>query len=151
MLEMRTRWHSVLLLDKADVFLEERCFHELERNKLVSMFLRGKPIPSLHPLVVLLTFTVFEYFEGTMFLTTNRAGTFDLAFVSRIHISPNYKELSVSSRRTVWRNFFVNSPQEHVISTKQVDELVRLDMSGRQINNVLKIARGCWRRGRRRS
>ena len=41
-LEMCTRWHSVLLLDEADVFLEERSLHELERNKLVSIFLRGK-------------------------------------------------------------------------------------------------------------
>ena len=40
-LEMCTRWHSVLLLDEADVFLEERSLHELERNKLVSIFLRG--------------------------------------------------------------------------------------------------------------
>jgi hypothetical protein len=40
-LEMCTRWHSVLLLDEADVFLEKRSLHELERNKLVSIFLRG--------------------------------------------------------------------------------------------------------------
>jgi len=50
-LEMCTRWHSVLLLDEADVFLEQRSLHELERNKLVSIFLR-----------------VLEYFEGMPFL-----------------------------------------------------------------------------------
>jgi hypothetical protein len=47
-LEMCTRWNSVLLLDEADVFLEQRSLHELERNKLVSIFLR-----------------VLEYYEGT--------------------------------------------------------------------------------------
>ncbi|KAL5435304.1 hypothetical protein PMIN07_006606 [Paraphaeosphaeria minitans] len=123
-LEMCTRWHSVLLLDEADVFLEERSLHELERNKLVSIFLR-----------------VLEYFEGTMFLTTNRVNTFDPAFASRIHISLNYKELSIASRRTVWKNFLDNCPQEHVIDTKQLDELSRLNMNGRQIKNILKIAR----------
>ncbi|KAJ4352210.1 uncharacterized protein N0V89_007557 [Didymosphaeria variabile] len=123
-LEMCTRWHSVLLLDEADVFLEERSLHELERNKLVSIFLR-----------------VLEYFEGTMFLTTNRVNTFDPAFASRIHISLNYKELSIASRRTVWKNFLENSPQEHVITTEELDELARLDMNGRQIKNILKIAR----------
>jgi SpoVK/Ycf46/Vps4 family AAA+-type ATPase len=46
-LEMCTRWNSVLLLDEADVFLEQRSLHELERNKLVSIFLR-----------------VLEYYEG---------------------------------------------------------------------------------------
>jgi hypothetical protein len=44
-LAMCTRWHSVLLLDEADVFLEERSLHELERNKLVSIFLRSTSNP----------------------------------------------------------------------------------------------------------
>ncbi|KAF1968869.1 P-loop containing nucleoside triphosphate hydrolase protein [Bimuria novae-zelandiae CBS 107.79] len=123
-LEMCTRWNSVLLLDEADVFLEERSLHELERNKLVSIFLR-----------------VLEYFEGTMFLTTNRVNTFDPAFASRIHISLNYKELSNASRRTVWKNFLDSSPQAHVITTTELDELSRLNMNGRQIKNILKIAR----------
>lgn len=76
-----------------------------------------------------------------MFLTTNRVNTFDPAFASRIHISLNYKELSIASRRTVWKNFLDNSPQDHVITTKELDELSRLSMNGRQIKNILKIAR----------
>ncbi|KAF2677328.1 P-loop containing nucleoside triphosphate hydrolase protein [Lentithecium fluviatile CBS 122367] len=123
-LEMCTRWHSVLLLDEADVFLEQRSLHELERNKLVSIFLR-----------------VLEYFEGTMFLTTNRVQTFDQAFQSRIHISLDYQELSVNSRRTVWKNFLDSSPQEHCITKKELDELARMSLNGRQIKNILKIAR----------
>ncbi|KAF2720898.1 P-loop containing nucleoside triphosphate hydrolase protein [Polychaeton citri CBS 116435] len=87
-LDMCTRWNAILLLDEADVFLEERSLHELERNKLVSIFLR-----------------VLEYYEGIMFLTTNRVQTFDAAFQSRIHISLEYPELSIQSRRTVWKNF----------------------------------------------
>jgi AAA+ superfamily predicted ATPase len=39
-LEMCSRWNAVLLLDEADAFLEQRSLHELERNKLVSIFLR---------------------------------------------------------------------------------------------------------------
>ncbi|KAK3109650.1 hypothetical protein LTR53_016861, partial [Teratosphaeriaceae sp. CCFEE 6253] len=87
-LDMCTRWNAILLLDEADVFLEERSLHELERNKLVSIFLR-----------------VLEYYEGIMFLTTNRVQTFDAAFQSRIHISLNYQELDGKSRKTVWQNF----------------------------------------------
>ncbi|KAK0255030.1 hypothetical protein LTR91_011465 [Friedmanniomyces endolithicus] len=87
-LDMCTRWNAILLLDEADVFLEERSLHELERNKLVSIFLR-----------------VLEYYEGIMFLTTNRVQTFDAAFQSRIHISLNYQELDTKSRKTVWKNF----------------------------------------------
>ncbi|PSK60389.1 Mitochondrial inner membrane i-AAA protease supercomplex subunit YME1 [Elsinoe australis] len=86
--EMVTRWNAILLLDEADVFLEERSLHEIERNKLVSIFLR-----------------VLEYYEGIMFLTTNRVQTFDAAFQSRIHISLDYPELSIESRKQVWKNF----------------------------------------------
>ncbi|KAF2465299.1 P-loop containing nucleoside triphosphate hydrolase protein [Lindgomyces ingoldianus] len=123
-LEMCTRWNSVLLLDEADVFLEQRSLHELERNKLVSIFLR-----------------VLEYYEGTMFLTTNRVQTFDPAFQSRIHISLDYQELPIDSRRMVWKNFLNSSQQEHTISKRQLDELARMNMNGRQIKNILKIAR----------
>ncbi|KAF9690649.1 hypothetical protein EKO04_011319 [Ascochyta lentis] len=123
-LEMCSRWNAVLLLDEADVFLEQRSLHELERNKLVSIFLR-----------------VLEYYEGTMFLTTNRVETFDPAFQSRIHISLDYQELSIDSRKTVWDNFLNSSTQEHTITQAQLTELARMNMNGRQIKNILKIAR----------
>jgi hypothetical protein len=123
-LEMCSRWNAVLLLDEADVFLEQRSLHELERNKLVSIFLR-----------------VLEYYEGTMFLTTNRVQTFDPAFQSRIHISLDYPGLTVESRKTVWKNFLESSSQGHTISKAQLTELARMDLNGRQIKNILKIAR----------
>jgi hypothetical protein len=34
--DLVTKWSAVLLLDEADVFLEQRNTHDLERNKLVS-------------------------------------------------------------------------------------------------------------------
>ena len=48
---------------------------------------------------------MLEYYEGIMFLTTNRVSTFDPAFQSRIHISIDYPELSPESRRKVWETF----------------------------------------------
>lgn len=39
-LDMVGRWNAVLLLDEADVFLEARSSNDLERNKMVSIFLR---------------------------------------------------------------------------------------------------------------
>lgn len=149
-LDMCTRWNAILLLDEADVFLEERKLHELERNKLVSIFLR-----------------VLEWFQGVLVLTTNRVETFDAAFESRIHISIGYKELDQTSRRTVWANFLKKhdetqaavrakllSPDEtdkekeecrkrtlpHSISEHQIDELAKKPLNGRQIKNMLKSA-----------
>ena len=69
-LDMTTKWKCVLLLDEADVFLEARSNHDLERNKLVSIFLR-----------------ILEYYEGFLFLTSNRVEEIDAAFESRIHLN----------------------------------------------------------------
>lgn len=49
---------AVVLLDEADVFLEERDVRDLNRNALVSVFLRA-----------------LEYYEGILILTSNRVGT----------------------------------------------------------------------------
>ena len=46
-----------------------------------------------------------RYYEGIMFLTTNRVQTFDAAFQSRIHISIDYPELDAKSRRQIWKSF----------------------------------------------
>lgn len=163
-LGMCTRWNAILLLDEADIFLEERSRHEVERNKLVSIFLR-----------------VLEYHEGIMFLTTNRVSTFDPAFQSRIHISIDYPDLSPDSRRKIWENFLgrhndaqaaarlrppqnpassirpttenvdenhepaANSQHEtltqpHAITTQEIRQLSLLRLNGRQIKNMLKTA-----------
>ncbi|KAI4592674.1 hypothetical protein KJ359_010576 [Pestalotiopsis sp. 9143b] len=82
-------WDCVLLLDEADVFLEERSVSDLQRNSLVSVFLR-----------------VLEYYEGIMILTSNRVGTFDEAFQSRIRVALRYEPLSFQSRKAIWQNFF---------------------------------------------
>jgi len=128
-MEMCTKWNAILLLDEADVFLEQRSLHELERNKLVSIFLR-----------------VVEYFKGIMFLTTNRVETFDPAFQSRIHISLDYPPLSIDSRRMIWKNFLSASQQPNGITDRQLDQLAYMDMNGRQIKNVLKTAQLLARR-----
>ena len=122
-LEMCQKWNAVLLLDEADVFLEERSSHDLERNKLVSIFLR-----------------ILEYYSGILFLTTNRAANIDPAFQSRIHVSMVYNELSRSSRRVVWCNFIKGAHQGHEFSEADLDALARFRMNGREIKNVLKTA-----------
>lgn len=68
--DLASRWDCVMLLDEADVFLAKRSREDHGRNAIVSVFLR-----------------MLEYYKGILFLTTNRIGTFDEAFKSRIHIS----------------------------------------------------------------
>lgn len=44
-----------------------------------------------------------EYFQGVLFLTTNRKDDFDDAFKSRINLTITFPELSNSSRSAIWR------------------------------------------------
>ena len=146
-LKMVTGWNTVLLLDEADVFLEQRTTHDLERNKLVSskyaLTIKRKVACYLNEMVCS-QYSVFlrtlEYYTGTLFLTTNRAFAIDEAFKSRIHIRLTYSALDIPSRRRVWANFIASSGRRSDFSEEDLDSLAEKDLNGRQIKNVLKTA-----------
>jgi SpoVK/Ycf46/Vps4 family AAA+-type ATPase len=123
-LELVAKWNAVLLLDEADVFLEARNTSDLERNKLVSIFLR-----------------MLEYYEGILFLTTNRVKQIDDAFHSRIHASLHYPALNATSRRQIWKAFAGHLGED------ELDQLAEVEINGRQIKNVLKTAQLLAKRG----
>jgi hypothetical protein len=134
----------VLLLDEADVFLEERSLNDLQRNSLVS----GKHA-TFH-FRSLLTISVFlrilEYYEGILILTSNRVGSFDEAFRSRIQLSLHYPKLTPPFRKKIWQNFFdILSEDKEDADLKelegQLDELAEREMNGREIRNALTSAR----------
>lgn len=53
-------------------------------------------------LTVVVFLRVLEYYQGILFLTTNRVGAFDEAFKSRIHISLYYPELAKPQSLKIW-------------------------------------------------
>lgn len=126
-LELSTRWNAVLLLDEADVFLERRTDNDLQRNTIVSVFLRK-----------------LEYYRGIMFLTTNRIHSFDEAFRSRIHIAIRYPDLDQSARRSIWGNFMKKAQGIYnhgvEVSKEDVDQLSQRVLNGREIRNIVKSA-----------
>ncbi|KAL3423910.1 hypothetical protein PVAG01_05657 [Phlyctema vagabunda] len=122
-------WNCVLLLDEADVFLEERTIADLERNSLVSVFLR-----------------ILEYYDGILIMTSNRVGTFDEAFKSRIQVSLHYEDLTKKARETIWKNFIgmleeAGGDVEISDLESHLDELASEEMNGRQIRNAMTTAR----------
>ncbi|XXH01683.1 hypothetical protein Hte_008044 [Hypoxylon texense] len=123
-LDLSTKWGAVLLLDECDVFLERRTTHDLQRNKLVSVFLR-----------------LLEYYQGVMFLTTNRVASFDPAFESRIHLTIHYPLLDFEARRHVWRIFVKPDSASSSVDEKELESLARPELNGRQIKNIVKTAR----------
>ena len=123
-LDMASTWKCVLLIDEADIFLEQRSLHDLERNSLVSIFLR-----------------VLEYYEGILFLTSNRVNTFDDAFKSRIHVPLKYSELTFDSRKRIWKNFLGRFGEEVDVDEEGYDMLAEAEINGRQIKNVVRTAK----------
>lgn len=118
-------WGAILLLDEADVFLEKRSMHEIQRNALVSIFLR-----------------LLEYFQGILFLTTNRVETFDDAFQSRIHIALRYDPLDPKARKAVFKMFVERAriqqkSDKMPFSDEDYNTLARYDLNGRQIKNTV--------------
>ncbi|KAF2870776.1 hypothetical protein BDV95DRAFT_607909 [Massariosphaeria phaeospora] len=121
-------WGAILLLDEADVFLEARQPHDLHRNALVSVFLR-----------------LLEYYQGILFLTTNRVETFDEAFQSRIHMGIRYENLTPKARREVWVHHVrlverMAGGKARPFRDADFDELAKRDMNGRQIKNTVKTS-----------
>ena len=126
-LDMAKTWKAVLLIDEADVFLERRSLHDLHRNALVSIFLR-----------------VLEYYEGILFLTSNRVSSFDDAFKSRIHVPLKYGPLGATSRERVWRNFLGKLENVNV-DEEAYAQLAEAEINGRQIKNVVRTAKSLAR------
>ncbi|PYI09885.1 hypothetical protein BO78DRAFT_394738 [Aspergillus sclerotiicarbonarius CBS 121057] len=127
-LDIAHSWGAVLLLDEADIFLEKRTIQDIHRNALVSIFLR-----------------LLEYFQGILFLTTNRVETFDDAFQSRIHVALRYGDLTTKAKRSVWKMFLERVQAKEGVQTaafteKDFDLLARHNLNGRQIKNSVRTA-----------
>ena len=125
LLDLSHSWGAVLLLDEADVFLEKRTIHDIHRNALVSIFLR-----------------LLEYFQGILFLTTNRVETFDDAFHSRIHVALRYGELTARAKMTVWKMFIDRVKAKGGLGVVEfqdtdLDALARNNLNGRQASDTL--------------
>ncbi|KAI0439995.1 hypothetical protein F4803DRAFT_553542 [Xylaria telfairii] len=140
-------WDCILLLDEADVFLSQRETNALQRNALVSVFLR-----------------VLEYYNGILFLTTNRVGTLDEAFKSRVHLSLYYPALGRYQTEQIMRmnldrldiiekqragsasqkQLFIRKDQICKFAVEHWDRHTENDgegrWNGRQIRNAVQIA-----------
>ncbi|KAH9206633.1 P-loop containing nucleoside triphosphate hydrolase protein, partial [Leptodontidium sp. 2 PMI_412] len=116
---------AILLLDEADVILESRSYEDIKRNGMVSTFLQ-----------------TLEYFKGIMFMTTNRIGTMDHAFQSRIQFAAEYTTLSTTTRRKIWKVFIerLENDDSRDDLLDNMDYLKDLKLNGRQIRNTMKLA-----------
>ncbi len=120
-LKRASRWDSILLLDEADLYIRKRD-NNLEHNAIVAEFLR-----------------TLEYFNGLLFLTTNREDDVDDAIVSRCIAVIRYETPSRDAAIRLWHSL---ADQFNVdLSDGLVYKLVRdfPNSSGRDIKELLKL------------
>ncbi|TAQ88832.1 hypothetical protein B7494_g2824 [Chlorociboria aeruginascens] len=123
-------WGCVVLLEGADVLLEQRS-GDHEHNAMVSVFFRA-----------------LEYYDGIVILTaSSRAGPFNKTFKSHIQLAIHYPELGPIQRRKIWSQFIqrLERLEEENVNFSDliyhVSELARTQMNGRQIRNAMTTAR----------
>lgn len=115
------RWKCVLLLDEADVFVRRRD-NDINHNAVVAVFLR-----------------TLEYFNGLLFMTTNRLEDIDDAIISRCIAIVNYKMPEADARAQIWT--IITEQFENRLDDELIADLVEAfpQVSGRDIKELTKL------------
>jgi len=115
------RWGAVMLIDEADVYIKRRD-DNISANAVVGVFLR-----------------VLEYFNGLLFLTTNRVDDIDEAIVSRCIAMIKYYHPHANDRHKIWKVMTQQFSLE--IDESLISELVTIfpDATGRDIKGLTKL------------
>lgn len=139
------------------MFLAARTPQDFIRNGLVAGEFASNVIMVVRWLIKCETvfLRVLEYYSGILFLTTNRIGTFDEAFASRIHISLHYPQLDLKSTLAVFRlnmklirKRFAKKKREIDIKEQEIlayaeaywEKNEQMRWNGRQIRNACQTA-----------
>jgi len=115
------RWGAVMLIDEADVYIKRRD-DNITMNAVVGVFLR-----------------VLEYFNGLLFLTTNRVDDIDEAIVSRCIALIKFNPPNRQDRHRIWE---VMAEQFSLdLDAALIGQLVDLfpSASGRDIKGLAKL------------
>ena len=117
-----SRWNAVVLIDEADVYINERGL-DLDQNAIVAAFLR-----------------ILEQHTATIFMTTNHIDRVDDAIISRCLARIDYQMPSVEAQKRIWQ--VLNRLNDTGLSDYQIDRMVadNPDLSGRDIKQLLKLA-----------
>ena len=116
------RWGAVMLIDEADVYIRRRS-DSLSSNAVVGVFLR-----------------VLEYFNGLLFLTTNRIDDIDEAIISRCIAMIRYDPPNREDRIKIWQ---VMTEQFGLpVEPDLIGELADIfpNATGREIKGLTKLA-----------
>jgi hypothetical protein len=120
-LRRAARWDAILLLDEADVYIRRRD-NDLEHNAIVAEFLR-----------------TLEYFNGLLFMTTNRIDDVDDAILSRCIATIQYEVPTKDDAILLWKSLSMQFDAD--LPGDLIDLLTTTysTASGRDIKELLKL------------
>ncbi len=121
-LKRAERWKAVMLIDEGDVYVRARAA-DLEQNAVVGVFLR-----------------TLEYFNGLLFITTNRGEEVDDAILSRCIAIIEYQKPDERQRRELWAVLAEQFSMK--LSAQLIDEAAKTfnNVVGRDIKSYLRLA-----------
>ena len=115
------RWNAILLIDEADVYVSARG-SDLVQNAIVGVFLR-----------------VMEYYDGVLFLTTNRADLIDDAIASRCVAKIEFRPPEPEGQIKLWQ--VLSEVMGMTAMPADIAAIVKAHpkLTGRDIKNLLKL------------
>jgi hypothetical protein len=120
-LQRAARWDAILLLDEADVYIRRRD-NDLEHNAIVAEFLR-----------------TLEYFNGLLFMTTNRIDDVDDAILSRCIAKIQYETPPKPHAIRLWKLLAEQSGADLTDDLIEALTSAYPKASGRDVKELLKL------------
>lgn len=120
-LQRAARWDAILLLDEADVYIRRRD-NDLEHNAIVAEFLR-----------------TLEYFNGLLFMTTNRIDDVDDAILSRCIAKIQYETPPKPDAIRLWKLLAEQSGADLTDDLIEALTSAYPKASGRDVKELLKL------------
>lgn len=120
------KWDAVLLIDEADSYIYKRG-NDILQNCIVGTFLR-----------------LMEYYNGILFLTSNRPDTIDDAIISRVTLHIKYDLPTFEETVELWNILCENFKMTIEMPTIEKLWAKYKPFSGRDIRNTLKDISKCF-------
>lgn len=121
-LKRAERWGAIMLIDEADVYIRRRG-DDMNQNAIVAAFLR-----------------TLEYFNGLLFMTTNRIDDVDDAIISRMVALFKYETPTEDMRPKLWRVLAAQFDCKLAATVQGLAEAFA-DASGRDIKQLLRLTK----------
>nr|QBK88591.1 MAG: AAA family ATPase [Mimivirus LCMiAC01] len=114
------RWNAILLIRYVDIYMEKRMSGYINRNSITSIFLK-----------------ILEYYNGILFLITNKINNLDPCVVEKIDMMFMYNTPDIKNGTNIWKSLL--NKFDLKLNDDTIKKLATYKLNGRKIRNYIKI------------